>query len=112
LPSFAPSPLDRSTNVENLIATGNVHMQRSGGAEAKTKIALQENVDELFCDRLEVDMATDDAGHNVPKVGRALGNVHAKRVSAQGRREIQTQERLVLSLASRALEGSASGTVQ
>ena len=42
--------------------------------------AAREATDQVFCDRLEVEMTVDDTGGNVPGLARAIGHVVARQV--------------------------------
>lgn len=72
----------RSVTAESIVAQGNVRMRND------------ESV--IECDRLDVEMTTDDVGRNVPKTGLASGNV----VARQGRQEIRAADQMVVSLES------------
>ncbi len=90
-----------SVAAESLLATGNVHMKREVERSAqRTQHSAPAVGDELSCDRLEVDMTLDDTGRNVPRLGRAFGNIIAHRVTADGRRDIRAKDKLVIELAS------------
>jgi len=73
---------DRMVAAQRILAEGNVKMARRDDA--------------ISCDRLEVEMTTDDTGRNVPKLGRAFGHVIAK----QGKSEIRAADELLVALAS------------
>lgn len=84
---FAEPPADsakglRAVTAESIVAQGNVRMRND------------ESV--IECDRLDVEMTTDDVGRNVPKTGLASGNV----VARQGGQEIRAADQMVVSLES------------
>lgn len=81
-PKAEPAPTERGVAAETLLAVGNVRMTND------------ESV--ISCDRLEVDMTTDDVGRNVPRVGRASGNV----VARQGKQEIRAADQMIVMLES------------
>ncbi len=71
---------------DRVLATGNVRMSQ-----------LTDGIrNAVACDRLIVEMTVDDMGNNVPRLGRAYGNV----IAAQGERSIRAKEELILEMAS------------
>lgn len=79
----AANPLaarDRSVAAETVHAKGHVHMLNDRST--------------IDCDRLDVEMTTNDVGDNVPKIGQAYGNV----VARQGEQEIRAAESMVVAL--------------
>lgn len=72
----------RSVSAETIHARGNVRMVNDQST--------------ITCDRLEVDMTTNDVGDNVPALGRAYGNVMAR----QGSQEIRASDEMVVTLES------------
>lgn len=72
---------------DRVLARGNIRMTNKGDA------ADGDN-DELICDALDLQLDVDPLGNNVPRTGRATGNVIAR----QGRREIRARDEIVVTL--------------
>ena len=81
-PKAEPVEGEHGVAAESLLAQGNVRM------------ANDESV--ITCDRLEVEMTTDDTGRNVPRIGKASGNV----VARQGKQEIRASDQMIVTLES------------
>lgn len=63
---------------------------------ARGRVRMFNDTDLISCDELDVEMTVDDAGRNVPRIGRATGRVLAR----QGEREIRAHDSLMVTLAS------------
>ncbi|MBI4581811.1 MAG: hypothetical protein HY718_19095 [Planctomycetes bacterium] len=71
---------DRSVAADAIRAEGNVHMLSDQST--------------ITCDRLDVEMTTNDVGDNVPRTARAYGRVTAR----QGKQEISSTDGMVVTL--------------
>jgi lipopolysaccharide export system protein LptA len=66
------------------------------GIVAQGSVRMTNDDSVITCDRLEVEMTTNDVGRNVPRVGKAFGNV----VARQGKQEIRASDQMVVMLES------------
>jgi len=77
---------------ERILPRGGIRMTSRRDAEAGE--AGADEVDELICDALDLELGVDELGNNLPRTGRATGSVLAR----QGRREIRARDEVVVTL--------------
>ncbi|MHC4443011.1 MAG: hypothetical protein ACYTBZ_00875 [Planctomycetota bacterium] len=58
---------------------------------AEGRVRMKEGLTDIECDRLDVQMAIDDVGNNVPSVARAYGNILVRNLGRPGKVQSSNQ---------------------